>query len=314
MSRVSKIRTMGEAKRKRAAIGIEPCLCGSSKQARDCCYNGRKWHKPAASLGLTAMPKKSVVKKCYMKDLRSCGGGLSGEHLISKSVILVLKEDGDFSVSGLPWLPAGEAKVLGLNNFTANCLCADHNSALSPLDDSARIFFDSLKNCLGRSVFSKRYLISGHDIERWLLKTVKAFAVSGNLARGQQRLSGAFSSDIQVLRMLDNPHCWPEHTGLYCVMNAGDLTHNHNRFQLVPYTNTRGELGGLGVNIMGLDFVLMLEPPNISLSPHLQRGTFRPGRIAVTFADSSNWIELTWEDGRPHVDTLSLSFVRDVAA
>ena len=106
---------------------------------------------------------------------------------------------------------------------------------------------------------SKRYLVSGYDLERWLLKTIKALAVSGNLARGRQRLSGDFSSDIQVLDMLDDPKKWPKGAGLYCIMLAGQMTQNYNRFQIAPYMNARDELSGLGINIMGLDFVLMLE-------------------------------------------------------
>ncbi len=180
------------------------------------------------------LPLKLVVKKCYMKELRSCDGGISGEHLISESIILLLKADGDFTVSGLPWMDDGETKILGSKSLTANRLCRKHNSALSPLDAAALFFFSSLKSCLDREADSMRYLVSGHDIERWLLKTLKTMATSGNLARGREQLSGAFSSDVQVLDMLDDPRHWPEGTGLYCVMNAGDLTENHNRFQLAP--------------------------------------------------------------------------------
>jgi hypothetical protein len=253
-----------------------------------------------------------MIEKCYMKELHSCDGGISGEHLISESVILLLKADGDFSVSGLPWLRDGETKILGSKNLTANCLCSKHNSALSPLDAAALYFFAALKSCLDREVDSMRYLVSDHDIERWLLKTIKALAVSGNLARGQQRLSGAFASDIQVLEMLDDPRTWPQGAGLYCVMNAGDVTHNHNRFQLAPYMNARDELNGLGVNIMGLDFVLMLELPDALFNPYLQHATFRPGQIVITFAKSTNWIAISWEDGRRHLDTMSLKFLRNV--
>ena len=177
---------------------------------------------------------------------------------------------------------------------------------------AARYFFSALKLCLDCDAHDMRYIISGHDIERWLLKTIKAFAVSGNLARGQQRLSGAFASDIQVLEMLDDPAKWPSGAGLYCVMNPGDVTHNHNRFQLAPYMSARDELSGLGVNIMGLDFVLMLEPPDITLSPHLQRATFRPGQIMITFAKSANWIVISWDDCKPHPNTMSLRFLQKV--
>ena len=155
------------------------------------------------------------------------------------------------------------------------------------------------------------FLISWHDLERWLLKTVKALAASGNLARGRERLSGEFATDVQVLSMLDEPGAWPENTGLYCVMNTGDLTHNHNRFQLVPYTNASDELSGLGVNIMGLDFVLMLEPPDLSPGTLLSTARFRPGQIAITFPNSVNVIDISWDDNRKH-EAFSLSFVRNV--
>jgi hypothetical protein len=302
--------TMGEARRRRAANAKAPCPCGSSKPAGMCCYDGREWHKPPVSLGLKDLPIKSVVEKCYMKELRSCDGGISGEHLISASIIRLWKADGDLSVSGLPWLRDGETKIVGSKNLTANCLCSKHNSALSPLDTSALYFFSALKSCLDREAGSMHYLVSGHDIERWLLKTIKAMAVSGNLARGQQRLSGAFASDIQVLDMLDDPRGWPQGAGIYCTMNEGEVTYNHNRFQLAPHMNAHDELNGLGINIMGLHFLLMLEPPNDAL--FLQRATFRPGQIMITSANAKNRIEISWEDGKRHMDTLSLESLRNV--
>jgi hypothetical protein len=247
-----------------------------------------------------------------MKELGSCDGGISGEHLISESVILLLKADGDFSVSGLPWLDDGETKIVGPKSLTANCLCRKHNSALSPLDDAALFFFSSLKFCLDREADSMRYLVSGHDIERWLLKTLKAMATSGNLARGRERLSGAFASDVQVLDMLDDPRHWPEGAGLYCVMNAGDRTENQNRFQLAPFTNPHGELSGLGANILGLDFVLMLEPPILSESPMLAKAEFRPSQILVTYPTATNWIAISWDDGKVRANTMSLKFLREV--
>ena len=65
-----------------------------------------------------------------MKELGSCVGPISGEHIISKSVILVLRADGDFSISGLPWLEAGEEKILAPNNLEANCLVSNITARL----------------------------------------------------------------------------------------------------------------------------------------------------------------------------------------
>jgi hypothetical protein len=300
---------MGEARRKRVSVIDAPCPCGSGKPARRCCFNGRHWHKPATVLGLRALPPAFRAEKCYMKELGSCVGPISGEHLISESVIRVLMAGGEFSVSGLPWLDQGVEKILPVEAFRTNCLCAKHNSALSPLDHAAKFFFASLKSCLELNPSTRHAIVSGHDIERWLLKTAKAMAVSKNFARGGERLSGAFAQDAAVLDMLDAPDHWSGGTGLYCTMNAGDLAENNPRFQLQPATNNQGEIEALGLSILGLRFVLMLEPPNLDKHPFLRGARYRPGRIEVAYPSSSNWITMSWDDGRAH-ENLTVKFIR----
>jgi hypothetical protein len=70
---------MGEAKWKKEAVLNGPCPCGSAKSARLCCFNGHEWHKLPAVLGLKALPPASRVEKCYMKELGSCVGPVSGD-------------------------------------------------------------------------------------------------------------------------------------------------------------------------------------------------------------------------------------------
>jgi hypothetical protein len=150
--------------------------------------------------------------------------------------------------------------------------------------------------------------------KRWLLKTVKAMAVSKNLARGGERLSGAFWSDAAILNMLDDPTHWPDGAGLYCVMNAGEQTQNHNRFQLQPYMNKQDEINGLAVNIMGLSFVLMLEPPDLNIVPQFKQAKYRPNQITVSYPHTMNWIAISWDDGKQHNETLSLQFLQTVGS
>jgi hypothetical protein len=249
-----------------------------------------------------------------MKELGSCDGKISGEHLFSHSIMLLLKADGDFSISGVPWLAEGQTKIFPPRTLTANCLCQKHNSALSRLDDTALYFFTALKSCLDREAQSARYIVSGHDIERWLLKTVKALAASKNLARGRQWLSGAFASDVQVLDMLDDPTNWPEGAGLYCVMKTGEKTENHNRFQLQPYTNQNDEISGLAVNILGLTFILMLVTPDMATTIQLKGARYRPGKISISYPSSTNDIAISWVDSRSHNETLFLQFLREVGS
>jgi len=246
-----------------------------------------------------------------MVELGSCVGPISGEHIISESVIRVLMADGDFSISGVPWLDAGEERTLAPKNLRANCLCAKHNSSLHPLDDAAQYFFASLKSYLELDAGSRHAIVSGHDMERWLLKTAKAAAVSRNFAGGREPLSGAFARDRAILEMLDSPGQWPEGVGLYCAMNTGDLTVNHPRFQLQPLTNDQGEIEAMALNILGLKFVLLLEPPDPAKYLFLREAKYRPGRIVISYPASTNWVTMSWEDSKVH-ETLTVQFVQPV--
>lgn len=95
-------------------------------------------------------------------------------------------------------------------------------------------------------------------------------------------------------------------------MNTGDVTKNHNRFQLQPQTNAQGEISGLGVNIMGLGFILMLEPLDLGLNPHLRHAKYRPGEISISYPSSLNVIAISWDDGKRH-ESLSMRFMSEAA-
>ena len=49
--------------------------------------------------------------------------------------------DGEFRISGTPWLAEGEWKAIGPKSLTANCFCERRNGSLHPLDDAALFFF-----------------------------------------------------------------------------------------------------------------------------------------------------------------------------
>ncbi|MBR1034173.1 hypothetical protein ACVI1J_010423 [Bradyrhizobium diazoefficiens] len=236
-----------------------------------------------------------------MQELGNCEAPISGEHLISEAVIEILRGDGNFTASGLPWLEAGETKALAPKNLTANCLCRRHNSALSPLDAAAKIFFAGLRDCLESSEAVLPYLLSGHDVERWLLKTLKAMAVSGSLAQGRVKLPGAFERGVDIIRMLEHVDEWPEATGLYFIMPTGSQLINHTRFQLQPwYGDAQKELVGLWSNFLGLEFVMMIAAPNVLQSPGLKNWLYRPSAIDVLIGKSKRQIGLSWQDGRLH--------------
>lgn len=291
---------MGEAKQKKEAVLNGPCPCGSGVTARNCCNTdeGWNWHKKPSILGLRNLPKGERLEKCYMKQLDSCVSPISGEHIISKSVCQTLMGEGEFSISGVPWLEAGETKILP--PLRANCLCRMHNSALSPLDSAAHYFFKSFRSFLEHESGPRHALLSGHDLERWLLKTAKAMAISRNMAHGGKRLTGTFARDTVILDMIDDPLHWPEGAGLYCTMATGDLTENSARFQLQPFTNENDDIEALAFNIMGFRFMLLLDAVELTKYPFLISAKFRPGRIVVSYPTSKNWVTLSWDDNKAH--------------
>ncbi len=112
--------------------------------------------------------------------------------------------------------------------------------------------------------------------------------------------------------MLDDPRGWPEGAGLYCTMNTGDRTTNHLRFQLQPLTNAQDDIEALALNILGLGFVLLLEPPDEEKYPFVRGAKFRPGRIAVAYpGTATNWLTMSWQDGRVH-EPLTMQFLQHV--
>jgi hypothetical protein len=303
---------MGEGRRRLLAFRQQLCRCGSGRVAGACCLQGSHWFKRPAVVALRTPLTAKVVEKCYMRELRACDGGVSGEHLISESVIRVLAGDGQFTIGGTPWLSEGETRAVGRKSLTANCLCERHNGALSPLDDAARSLFVALKSCLEKAPDARNYIVSGHDLERWLLKTLKVLAVSQNLARGRQRLAGTFASDVRILEMFEEIGAWPEGAGLYCVMRAGDLAVNHRRFQIAPVTNASDEICALWTNILGLSFVLVLERSVLTNLPQLAGAVFRPRSFNIRHPSGSHELLLTWADGNPHRGDMTLEFLRDV--
>ncbi|WP_155847655.1 hypothetical protein [Asticcacaulis benevestitus] len=302
---------MGEAKRRRLSVEKAACLCGSGRAAKTCCLTGAGWRRMPARLGLHALSAGQALNKCYMNALGSCEGKISGEHLISESVMDILSSEGEFTISGTPWLKPNEVKAVGFKSLTANCLCQRHNSALSPLDAAAKDFFSALKSNFEGNSGTVDSLISGHDIERWLLKTLKALAVSRNLAIDNERIAGEFASDIRLLDLLDDPTSWPDGTGLYCIMKPGDLTENHSRFQIAPLTTDSGSLRGLATNMLGLHFLLLLEPLDRARNPDFSLAVFRPGEIIVRHPTARCRIVISWSDGAVHDGSLTLEPVQD---
>jgi hypothetical protein len=218
---------------------------------------------------------------------------------VSEAVLRVIQKEG-LVASGLPWMKAGEQKI-GLNTIIGKCLCTTHNSALSDLDSTAANFFRAFEECdLHRSGEPKRFLFSGHDIERWLLKTLAGFAASQNLANKGEKLPGTFHPLVSVSRMLEDVTTWPPTAGLYFTQKLGQEFLRGDHFWMAPLSNEASDLAGVIVSIQGFQFTFLAMPTQASPEVVKKSAVYRPQQIVFNMPQTRNVIELSWNERRDH--------------
>jgi hypothetical protein len=204
-------------------------------------------------------------------------------------------------VSGFPWLK-GESRVMTFASMTSNCLCAAHNNALSPLDAVAGQFFQAIKNCgTVSTVPSRRYIFSGHDLERWLLKTLAGLSASRSLASNRERLTEGFHEGIDVPALLENPNLWKKPIGLYFGGYKGQVIQRRNLFHFAPLTTLdTNKLAGITTVLQGFDFSLFAVAP-IESRKILAKALYRPGGLIFNYAGVKHVIEIFWHDEVEHL-------------
>jgi len=142
------------------------------------------------------------MEGCWAAPLRNCGGGISHEHLVSKSVF----PDQSIFVKGLDWC-LEEPKEVRIESLTAKILCRDHNSALSELDSEAGRAFNTIREFAQTKTERekmpyinwafKQQTIDSRKLERWCLKTLLNFSFGRNLVIGPRpQEPGSVSADL----------------------------------------------------------------------------------------------------------------------
>jgi hypothetical protein len=237
-------------------------------------------------------------ERCYLRGLNSCTDKISREHLFSATVLDAIS-DTQISVAGFPWQIAGEAKSIGKQALTSNCLCTAHNSALSGLDAAAGCFFRALQICATQEDGPNRqFLCSGHDIERWMLKTLSAMAESNNLASNGVRLSGDFHPSVEVADLLKDIESWQFPLGLYFTQRLGHELSVDNSLSMAPLTMPdSSQLVGMLANIQGFEIGLLAISVPITKD---FAAAYRPGTLRFVLKQAKHTIVLSWEDRHKH--------------
>ena len=152
-------------------------------KARFCCRKSSGWSRKPYDPGLT--PSDVRVSGCYASPLGGCNGSISREHYASAALLRIMHPD-IVALAGMPWAQ-GEWKRLPIKSLGSNILCQGHNGCLSGLDTRMASFFRCLySGFYGPAPFDEFVLVSGVDIERWILKVLIGQLVSGNTMRQGQ--------------------------------------------------------------------------------------------------------------------------------
>lgn len=285
---------MGEAKRRHLAKLNAPCVCGSDKSASGCCWTEKGWRRAASKIDLINTGFEGRQERCYLRNLGTCCDTMSGEHSISSTVLEDIGKD-EVLVTGMPWLAAGETRQIPIKRLVANCLCVAHNRALSPLDAAAGRFYRGLRGCLDdASGMTKHHLVSGFDIERWLLKIVAGLAASKSLAADGRRLENLFSSHVAIAELMQDPDKWVKPMGLYYLQQTGEQFQASNTLELAPLHSNSGHIGGLVSRLQGVMICLLLDRPESLKGSSLERATYRLTKFHVRWPSGTRLLELSW--------------------
>jgi len=282
-----------------------PCPCGSDQMATACCLeadgNVRKY-----VAGVRPRPPKTECSQdgCYLGHTSDCGGGITGEHYVSRVALEQLSEPA-VAIDGVHWLAPSERKVV--NRLTANILCSRHNSALSVLDTQAGQFLRTIKSIHaslgGKSVSRKRLvsIVSGEALELWILKIGCGLFYSKIASHSRQQIARDHTIEGSIIAEALCSKRWFPHCGLYMRAAMGQRVPGVNAISMAPGTLV-GEKRYVGVRvwIIGLEFAVMFDPRGTNPTQLAADGWhFRPTDISFRSKQRTHWLILTWPAGVP---------------
>ena len=207
--------------------------------------------------------------KCWAACLGDCEGGMSGEHIVSRSLFKSEYVD----VSGFHWCK-NEVKRLGLASLTKNALCRKHNSGLSNLDSVAAHAFNVLRdqtklaNDRAKNPNQKyrtvNFSLNASLLERWLLKTLINVGYGGSLFIGPNSTREGYPSD-DLVRIAFGKTRFPEANGLYVASKVGMSLNFSDTVQIATLLKDDKYIQGGRFTFRGVYMFLDLVPGGLKV-------------------------------------------------
>ncbi|MBD2178984.1 hypothetical protein H6F42_18845 [Pseudanabaena sp. FACHB-1998] len=274
-----------------------PCGCGSGRAFGECCLqNG---HIRLSHKNIIPKPPRTglSLKKCFLSDQNDCGGNMSGEHILSASVLRNISND-KISINGSNF---SRTHSIQSDSLKTKCLCKRHNSAFSPIDTEASRLFKTIsliEKILNGSIQSSQslYFFAGFDIERWLLKAL--------FATYRSRITNINPDNYTLpcyLKYFFDTSFNPPY-GLYL---PAKFT-SDEQFQFKMSTIAEASFGlitknnlvsGITINLGGIELKLMVAGTPSDLAAFQKTHVFRPKFINFYQGDEVFSIALAWDKG-----------------
>lgn len=278
------------------------CPCESGKLIKDCCLRPKGILRPKPFIPKIPDPKTGIKNlRCYAAEFANCSEKISGEHYISHSILKELSDDGiTVEIEGLSWLN-DEKKKLPTKRLESNILCKRHNEAFSGFDSIAKRFFlsiDRIDKEYGADIADSEdrvFLFNGHDIERWMLKTLCGLVCSGGASSQSAPIIG-WTPSHQWLKILFGQERFPNKWGIYFSGNIGEVNITNRGFAFNAISNDNLGVYGSITTLNGKRFILAMEtPPADKEGTTLAGYIYRPNELVMTNGKSKKVIKFGWD-------------------
>ncbi|WP_432473358.1 hypothetical protein [Amphritea sp. HPY] len=209
------------------------------------------------------------MDNCWANILNDCDGGISREHIVSKSLFIGTK----INVQGFSWCK-DEPKLIGLANLTKKCLCKEHNSLLSPLDQAGSHAFDVLRKQAKliddrakepNKKFKKvTFSINATALERWLLKTLINFSYGGEYYIGHDSDHPGRASD-HLVKAAYGLESFSENNGMRVAYKEGGTINSHDAVQFAPVIKDNKFIYGAKFSFRGILLFMDISPDGMNV-------------------------------------------------
>lgn len=272
-----------------------PCGCGSGREFGKCCLKDGQIKLDPKPLNPPKPQTAYQNKKCILNWTSDCCSSISGDHIISKSVLRVItKTKVTISSSNFSREHSIESDALKTKK-----LCRRHNSSLSPIDSEAARFFKAFAAThdalLKNSTSQKLHFFHGIDVERWMLKTMLMtyFAKLSNVTPEQYKLP------VYVLKLF---HCdLNEPFGLYVPTstkpNGRDFFTTENATSVSILTD--GDLvSGVTISLGGLCLTLVISGREEQFRQLAANYAYRPKNLLFFKGSDVYAIQMAFPNGQ----------------